>query len=71
MSVCPYCAGTGQTLAADVTVTVSQATKVAGVSLRTIYNWISAGKVEAVTTPGGSIRIRLVSLRVREKDGAA
>jgi excisionase family DNA binding protein len=28
-----------------------------GVSRRTIYNWISAGKVEYVRTAGGSIRI--------------
>jgi len=27
------------------------------VSRRTIYNWISAGKVEYVRTAGGSIRI--------------
>ena len=34
-----------------------KACEVVGVSRRTIYNWISAGKVEYVRTAGGSIRI--------------
>jgi excisionase family DNA binding protein len=28
-----------------------------GVSRRTIYNWLSAGKIEYVRTAGGSVRI--------------
>jgi excisionase family DNA binding protein len=34
-----------------------KACEVVGVSRRTIYNWISAGKVEYIRTAGGSIRI--------------
>ena len=34
-----------------------KACEVVEVSRRTIYNWISAGKVEYVRTAGGSIRI--------------
>jgi excisionase family DNA binding protein len=33
-----------------------------GVSRRTIYNWITAGKVEYVRTAGGSVRIFVDSL---------
>src|SRR4026208_982608 len=33
------------------------ACELVGVSRRTIYNWIAAGKVEYVRTAGGSIRI--------------
>jgi excisionase family DNA binding protein len=39
------------------TVSIMQACTVVGVSRRTIYNWISAGKVEYMRTAGGSIRI--------------
>jgi excisionase family DNA binding protein len=34
-----------------------KACELVGVSRRTIYNWIAAGKVEYVRTAGGSIRI--------------
>ncbi len=34
-----------------------KACEAVGVSRRTIYNWIAAGKVEYVRTAGGSIRI--------------
>jgi excisionase family DNA binding protein len=34
-----------------------KACQVVGVSRRTIYNWIAAGKVEYMRTVGGSIRI--------------
>ena len=33
-----------------------------GVSRRTIYNWLSAGKIEYVRTAGGSVRIFVDSL---------
>lgn len=33
-----------------------------GVSRRTIYNWITSGKVEYVRTAGGSVRIFVDSL---------
>jgi excisionase family DNA binding protein len=39
------------------TLTIMKACEVVGVSRRTIYNWISRGKVEYVRTAGGSIRI--------------
>lgn len=39
-----------------------KACEAVGVSRRTIYNWISAGKVEYVRTAGGSIRIFADSL---------
>jgi excisionase family DNA binding protein len=34
-----------------------KACEVVGVSRRTIYNWLSSGKVEYVRTAGGSVRI--------------
>jgi excisionase family DNA binding protein len=39
------------------TLSIMKACEVVGVSRRTIYNWIAAGKVEYVRTAGGSIRI--------------
>ena len=39
------------------TLSIIQACTVVGVSRRTIYNWINAGKVEYMRTAGGSIRI--------------
>lgn len=42
--------------------TVSQAARIAGVSRRTIFEWIRGGKVELVRTPGGHARINPRSL---------
>lgn len=39
------------------TVSIRQACALAGVSRRTIYNWLAAGKLEYVRTAGGSVRI--------------
>ncbi len=39
------------------TLSIMKACETVGVSRRTIYNWIAAGKVEYVRTAGGSIRI--------------
>ena len=39
------------------TLSIMKACEVVGVSRRTIYNWIAAGKVEYIRTAGGSIRI--------------
>ena len=39
------------------TVSIMKACEMVGVSRRTIYNWIAAGKVEYVRTAGGSVRI--------------
>jgi excisionase family DNA binding protein len=38
-------------------VSIAQACAAVGVSRRTIYNWIAAGKVEYVRTAGGAVRI--------------
>lgn len=40
-----------------VTLSVNQACVVAGVSRRTIYNWLDAGKIEWIRTAGGGRRI--------------
>jgi len=50
------------------TVSIMKACEMVGVSRRTIYNWIAAGKVEYVRTAGGSIRIFQDSLW-RQPDG--
>ena len=50
------------------TISIMKACELVGVSRRTIYNWISAGKVEYVRTAGGSIRIFADTLW---RDGAA
>jgi excisionase family DNA binding protein len=39
------------------TVSIPRACDLVGVSRRTIYNWISSGKVEYIRTAGGSVRI--------------
>ena len=39
------------------TISILKACELVGVSRRTIYNWIAAGKVEYVRTAGGSIRV--------------
>ena len=39
------------------TVSIAGAGELVGVSRRTIYNWISDGKVQYVRTAGGAIRI--------------
>jgi excisionase family DNA binding protein len=44
------------------TLSIMKACEAVGVSRRTIYNWITAGKVEYVRTAGGSIRIFADSL---------
>ena len=43
-------------------ISIMKACEIVGVSRRTIYNWISSGKVEYVRTAGGSIRIFVDSL---------
>jgi len=39
------------------TISIMKACELVGVSRRTIYNWIAAGKIEYVRTAGGSVRI--------------
>lgn len=51
-------------------ISIMKACELVGVSRRTIYNWISSGKVEYVRTAGGSIRIFTDTLW-REPAGAS
>jgi len=39
-----------------------KACELVGVSRRTIYNWLSSGKIEYVRTAGGSVRIFVETL---------
>ena len=39
------------------TTSIMKACEMVGVSRRTIYNWLSSGKIEYVRTAGGSLRI--------------
>lgn len=39
------------------TISIAKACELVGVSRRTLYNWIAAGRVEFIRTAGGSIRI--------------
>ena len=50
-------------------ISIMKACALVGVSRRTIYNWITAGKVEYVRTAGGSVRIFVDSLW-RDPNGA-
>ena len=43
-------------------ISIMKACELVGVSRRTIYNWLSAGKIEYVRTAGGSVRIFVDSL---------
>lgn len=43
-------------------VSIKEACTIAGVSRRTIYNWLEAGKLEYVRTAGGGVRIVAASL---------
>lgn len=44
------------------TLKINEAADAAGVTRRTIYNWLQAGKLEYVRTAGGSVRILSSSL---------
>lgn len=44
------------------TISIMKACELVGVSRRTVYNWIAAGKVEYIRTAGGSIRIYVDTL---------
>lgn len=47
---------------ADRTLSIAQCCELAGVTRRTIYNWLAAGKLKYVRTAGGSVRIFASSL---------
>jgi len=44
------------------TVSINKASELVGVTRRTIYNWLSSGKLEYVRTAGGSVRIYVDTL---------
>ena len=46
------------------TLSIMKACEVVGVSRRTIYNWIAAGKVQYIRTAGGAIRTTNGTLKV-------
>lgn len=52
-------------------ISIAQACTSVGVSRRTIYNWMSAGKVQYVRTAGGAVRIFEDSLWRRPETSAA
>jgi excisionase family DNA binding protein len=43
-------------------ITIKEATALAGVSRRTVYNWLQNGRLDFVRTAGGSVRIVTASL---------
>ena len=51
------------------TISIMKACEVVGVSRRTIYNWLSSGKIEYVRTAGGSVRIFVDTLWRSPNDG--
>jgi excisionase family DNA binding protein len=53
------------------TVSIPRACELVGVSRRTIYNWISGGKIQYVRTAGGSVRIFEDTLWRRPEQPAA
>jgi predicted site-specific integrase-resolvase len=48
-----------------------KAAEIAGVTTRTIYNWMRLGMIEYVRTPSGDVRIFADSLLRRGSDDAA
>ena len=52
------------------TISIMKACELVGVSRRTIYNWLSSGKIEYVRTAGGSVRI-FVDTLWREPNGTS
>ena len=52
-------------------VNIMQACALAGVSRRTIYNWLNAGRLRYARTAGGAIRIVESSLWQRASDNGA
>ena len=52
------------------TISIMKACELVGVSRRTIYNWLSSGKIEYVRTAGGSVRIFVDTLWRDPNDSA-
>ena len=50
------------------TISIMKACELVGVSRRTIYNWLSSGKIEYVRTAGGSVRIFVDAVYPAEED---
>jgi excisionase family DNA binding protein len=44
------------------TVPLIRAAELCGVSRRTVYNWLASGKIQAVRTAGGAVRVFTDSL---------
>lgn len=65
----PAGADTDSTMMDRKTVSIPRACELVGVSRRTIYNWIAAGKIQYVRTAGGSVRIFADTLW-REPEGS-
>jgi excisionase family DNA binding protein len=53
------------------TVSIPRACELVGVSRRTIYNWISSGKIQYIRTAGGSVRIFEDTLWREPESGAS
>lgn len=56
------------TIAPRKTMSITQAAAVAGVSRRTIYNWMKAGRLDTKRLVSGTTRIYEDSLWAKEKD---
>lgn len=52
------------------TISILKACELVGVSRRTIYNWLAAGKLEYVRTAGGAVRIYVDTLWRNRSNGA-
>ena len=59
----------GQLVVERKTISIMKACELVGVSRRTIYNWLSSGKIEYVRTAGGSVRIFVDTLVARSATG--
>ena len=57
----------GQLVVERKTISIMKACELVGVSRRTIYNWLSSGKIEYVRTAGGSVRIFVDTLVARSE----
>ena len=49
-------------------VSITEACRIVGVTRRTIYNWINAGKITYVRTAGGGVRIYKNTLWMNPED---
>jgi excisionase family DNA binding protein len=52
-------------------ISIKKACALVGISRRTIYSWLSSGKIEYVRTAGGSVRIFADTLDPHRSDRSA